>query len=296
MKIGINMLLWTDAPTFAEHERLVRAHRDWGFDGVEFPVAPMTGADIAAFSSLCDGVGLGRSAILALDAGRADPASADPRLRSAALDEIRSAVDKTAALGAQVLCGPLFQGLGRFSGAAPTCAELERTAEVLRQAGEHAWACGISLALEPLNRFEMYMANTMEQAAAIVRRIGLPNVGLLADTHHGNIEERDVAAAWQEVRDLIRHVHISENDRGTPGRGHAVPPELIPQLARSGYDGWLTIEAFGLSVPGLVSRLHLWRATEDGEETIAREGLRYIRERLGAASAEGGDCDAVRPD
>ncbi|MFD0672693.1 sugar phosphate isomerase/epimerase family protein [Cohnella sp. GCM10027633] len=294
MKIGMNLLLWTDTPTFAEHEGLIRTLRDWGFDGVEFPVAPMTRSDISAFSALCDSLNLGRSAILALDASNADPASADPRLRLAALEEIRSAIDKTAALGAQVLCGPLFQGLGRFSGAAPTDDELERAADVLRQAGEYAMSCGVSLALEPLNRFEMYIVNTMAQAAAFVRRIGLPNVGLLADTHHGNIEERDVTTAWRDVRDAIKHVHISENDRGTPGGGHAVPPDLFPYLVGSGYDGWLTIEAFGQSVPGLVSRLHLWRTFGDSEETIARDGLRFLRDGVNAARTEGGRRDAVR--
>ncbi|QGQ99255.1 sugar phosphate isomerase/epimerase [Paenibacillus psychroresistens] len=280
MRIGMNLLLWTDSPAFIKHEELVCTLHKWGFDGVEFPVAPMSHQDISAFSSLCDSLGLGRSAILALDAETADPASSDHRLRLAALNEIKRAIDKSIAIGANVLCGPLFQGLGRFTGAAPTPAEWGWSAETLRLAGEYALEGGVSLALEPLNRFEMYMVNTMEQATQFVKNIALPNVGLLADTHHSNIEENHTAEAWSKSYESIVHVHISENHRGMPGSGHAVTQGVFELLLKRNYEGWLTIEAFGQSVVNLIPRLHLWRAYAENEERIARGGLEFIRSQI----------------
>ncbi|MCL6443759.1 MAG: sugar phosphate isomerase/epimerase [Alicyclobacillus sp.] len=280
MKIGMNLLLWTDRPTFGEHRTLIPTLKSWGFDGVEFPIASMSSSDILNFARLCDDLGMGRTAILALDAGEADPASSDARLRQAANDEIRRTADKAKVLGADIIVGPLFQGLGRFTGQAPTRDEWNYAVETIRQAASYAATMSISLALEPLNRFEMYMVNTMSDGALFVEEVGLRNVGLLADTHHGNIEEEDVARAWEKVGNYIYHVHISENHRGIPGSGHAIPLSIFETLQKIRYAGWLTIEAFGNRVPGLISRLHLWRTLAQREEDIARLGIDFIRRNL----------------
>lgn len=283
MKVGMNLLLWTDCPTASIHEPIVRSLQEWGYDGIEFPLGGMSRADLRYFAELCDELGLGRTTILALDATVADPASSDGKLRQSAVEIIRRSVDQTLELGANVLSGPLFQGLGRFSGNAPTAEEWERSAEVLRAAGEYAADAGVRLALEPINRFEMYLVNTLEQATRFVDLIGLPNVGLLADTHHGNIEETNTAEAWRAAGHHIFHVHLSENDRGAPGSGQAISPAIFEVLQEIGYTGWLTVEAFGQGVPGLIPRLHLWRAYAPGEEELAKQGLSFIRSQLGLA-------------
>jgi D-psicose/D-tagatose/L-ribulose 3-epimerase len=282
MKIGMNLLLWTDAPNFRDHADLLRRIKQWGFDGVEFPVAPMNASDVRDFAGLCDELGLGRSTILALDAAAADPASPDRALRQAAVEQIGQALELTKTLGGSLLSGPMFQGLVRFSGQAPTPEEWGHAVETIRKAGEHAAELGIRIALEPLNRFEMYIVNTMADAVRFVQDVGLANVGLLADTHHSNIEEPNTAESWEAAAQHIFHVHISENHRGIPGSGHAIPPEVFRTLRKIGYDDWLTIEAFGQSVPGLMSRLHLWRPYITDDEQAARQGLEFIRKQLQA--------------
>lgn len=286
MKIGMNLLLWTDHPTADEHLPLIESIGEWGFDGVEFPIAPVSGKDIRRFQAKCDELGLGRTTILALDCREADPASADKRLRSAAVEQIKQAIDQTKELGAGLLSGPLFQGLGRFSGVAATAEEWKWSAETLRTAGEYAGSVDLKLALEPLNRFEMYIVNTMEQASRLISDIGLDNIGLLADTHHANIEENDTCEAWDRVFKHIFHIHISENNRGTPGKGQAISPQTFNTIAANDYQGWLTIEAFGQRVPGLISRLHLWRDLGDSDEALARSGLAFITEQLRMADME----------
>jgi D-psicose/D-tagatose/L-ribulose 3-epimerase len=280
MKVGIDLLLWTDCPTAREHGSLLEKIKSWGYDGVELMVGAMQPDDIRQLSGLADDLELGRTAIMVLGADNADPAAADPALRQAAVEEIKRVADLTRDFGATVLAGPLFQGLGRFSGAGPTENEWQWAVDTIRQAGEYAANAGVRLALEPLNRFEMYMVNTMADGVRFVKDVGLDNVGLLADTHHGNIEENNTAVAWKAAAEHIFHVHISENHRGTPGSGHAIPPEIFTTLSDAGYDGWLTIEAFGTSVPSLIPMLNLWRSYADSEEEIARLGLQYIQKNL----------------
>lgn len=116
----------------------------------------------------------------------------------------------------------MSQGLSRFSGAALTADEWAWGVETIREVGLHAKDLVVRLVLEPLNRFEMYIVNTMADAARFVRDVGVASVGLLADT--------------------IYHVHISENFRGVPGQGQAIKPGLFRMLREIGYQGWLTIE------------------------------------------------------
>jgi D-psicose/D-tagatose/L-ribulose 3-epimerase len=280
MKVGMNLLLWTDKPDPSKHLHLLQDIKKWGFDGVELAVDNMDAADAKAFGLILKELGLGSTGIAALDAAVADPASSDEALRGQALEILKHAIRNTQWIGAEVLCGPLFQGLGRFSGQGPQSEEWGHAVETLRAAGEYAAELGIKLALEPINRFEMYLANTLEDGARFVEEVGLSNVGLLADTHHGNIEELNVPEAWRRAAKHIVHVHISENNRGVPGSGHAVPKEIFDVLHDIGYDGWLTIEAFGQQVPGLISRLHLWRDYAEHPDDAARLGVQYIRSHL----------------
>ena len=120
-----------------------------------------------------------------------------------------------------MLAGPFYQPLGVFTGEPPTAAERAGLVEVHR-AGRRPRASrlGLKLSVEPLNRFECYVLNTVADAAAIVRRVGLPNYGLLYDTFHANIEEKDPVGVIAPHLAQINHVHVSENDRGTPGKGH----------------------------------------------------------------------------
>ncbi|MBI1899249.1 MAG: sugar phosphate isomerase/epimerase [Acidobacteria bacterium] len=285
MKIGINLLLWTGRPTAAGHASLLERIERWGFDGVEFPVIAMEPPDIGALARRCDALGLKRSALLAYPAGAADPVSPDLQLRRAAVDLLKTCIEKTRDLGADILVGPFHQGLGRFTGAGPTRDEWNRSRDVIREAAQHAAGMHVRLAVEPLNRFEMFLTNTVADAARFAAEVGMPNVGVLADTHHSNIEEERPADAWARVAKHITHVHISENHRGIPGSGHAVTPAIMRALRDSGYDGWLTIEAFGLKVPDLVPVLHLWRPVFRNEEDVARLGLKHIRETWNRAAA-----------
>jgi len=281
MKIGMNLYLWTDAPRFDLHRAKIEFIKQVGFDSVEFPVAFMSSRDIAAFAKQCDSLGLSRTCVSVFDPSKCDPISPDPALRDAAVRALDECSGKAADLGADLLAGPFFQGISRFSGAPPTDDEWNRALETLHEACSLAGRRGVRIALEPLNRFEIYFANTLAVAKRFARELGLPNVGVLGDTMHANIEELDVPRAFADAMPELIHVHISESTRGTPGSGHGVPPALFDALKKAGYDGTLTIEAFsGGATPSMIPALCLWRDHGDDAEAIAAKGFAFIRGHL----------------
>jgi D-psicose/D-tagatose/L-ribulose 3-epimerase len=280
MKIGINLLLWTDHPQPSKHERLFAKIKHWGFDGMEIPIDPIEYQNVEKISKQLDGLHLQRTTITALDGTFADPSSREPKLRQAAIDLLKSNIEKTKAVGADLMVGPIFQGLGKFSGQAPQSDEWKYAVETIRTVAEFAHALDVKLAIEPLNRFEMYVVNTVADGAKFIKEVDMRNVGLLVDTHHGNIEEDNTAKAWDSVAEHIFHVHISENHRGIPGSGQAIPKEIFETLKKNSYDDWLTIEAFGQNVPGLIPRLHLWRSYSNDNDDAARLGIEFIRQNL----------------
>ncbi|MHC4804891.1 MAG: sugar phosphate isomerase/epimerase family protein, partial [Planctomycetota bacterium] len=141
----------------------------------------------------------------------------------------------------------------------------------------------VTLAVEFLNRFECYFLNTMADVVDYVKRVNHPNVGVLFDTYHANIEEKDPIGCISEHVDVIKHVHISENDRGTPGKGHIDWPGTFGALRSGGYDGWLVIEAFGRALPGLAAATRVWRDFFPSQKEVYTEGLRLVKEQWEAA-------------
>jgi len=177
------------------------------------------------------------------------------------------------------LCGPFYQPLGVFTGAGPTEEEKKRAAEVHKKAADVAAAGKVALAVEFLNRFECYFINTMADAAAYVKRVNHPNVGVLYDTFHANIEEQDPVGAIKKHIGVINHVHISENDRGTPGKGHIDWVGTFKALRSGGYDKWLVIEAFGRALPDLAAATRVWRDFFPSRESVYTEGVKFVRDQ-----------------
>jgi D-psicose/D-tagatose/L-ribulose 3-epimerase len=231
-------------------------------------------------AEVLDDLGLERTAVAIIPDEAQSPISPDPAARRGAADHLRRVVECSAALGGTVLAGPWFQPLGLFTGEKPSDDELDRCAEVHREVLPLLQSAGITAGLEPLNRFEAHLLNTCDQAIAYAHRVGEGGIGILYDTFHAHIEERDPIAALHALHASgnLAHVHISENDRGTPGRGHAKIRETITTLQTLGYDGWLTIEAFGRGVPDLAAATRVWRDFFGSEEEVYTEGYALIRQ------------------
>src|SRR5439155_17784427 len=122
--------------------------------------------------------------------------------------------------GGELLCGPYHSPLAVFTGRGPTEDEKKWAADVLREAAVEAQKANIMLGIEYLNRFECYFLTTARDARALVERVDHPNFRMMYDTFHANIEEKQIGPTIESIAGTFVHVHISENDRGTPGTGH----------------------------------------------------------------------------
>lgn len=114
--------------------------------------------------------------------------------------------------------------------------------EGLAELGEHARREGVTLFLEPLNRYEDHMVNRLAQAAELIRAVGLDSVRIGIDSYHMNIEESDPAAAILDVAPLIGHAQVSDSNRYQPGAGHLDWPAWLGALDAAGYQGHLALE------------------------------------------------------
>lgn len=280
MKVGINLLLWTATPEFAKHGAILDKIKGWGYDAFEIGVGGLDAKEVSLFAKKAQELELQPCALDVYVASDMDIISPDPAMRQKAIDFLKSCIGKASDLGAKVFSGPMFQGLCNTTQTGPSADERKYAVEGLRECALYAKEKGVKLAAEPLNRFEMYLLNSVEQAYEFCEEVGVETMGILADTHHSNIEEYNTAQAWAKVIDKIHHVHISENNRGIPGHGHAISPEVFETLKKGGYEGCVVVEAFNANVPETLPLLRLWRPFVENTDEIAVMGLEFIRKYL----------------
>ena len=274
----MNMLLWTNHVT-EEHYHIVDDLKKTGYDGIELY---MGDGDVSHYTKLGNhfaDLGLGVTTVTGL-APEENISSEDPNIQQAGLDRLKWAIDNAEALKAENICGPIHSSFAYFTRQPPTQDERKRSAEMLRKAAEYAADANIMLCPEALNRFECYLYNTMADLKTLVEAVDHPNLGAMYDTHHSNIEEKSQSEALKTIAPVLKHIHISENDRGTPGSGQVQWNNVFPTIKEIGYDGWLTIEAFSTIIPEFANAINVWRDYSPSQE-IYTEGLRFIKEGMG---------------
>ena len=277
MRYGMNVLMWTDTLDDARLP-LLDMVKEYGFDTVELPIFDIDAvAECAKWGKRCDELGLQRTATAVRSNPDANPASTDPAVRQRGVEENLRNIDCAAAAGAKTLAGPLHSTLGFFSGAGPTADEWKCAVESMQTAAEHAAKSGVLLGVEYLNRFECYLLNTAADGARFVKEVDHPSCKMMFDTFHSHIEEKNIPEAIRALSGCLGHVHISENDRSTPGAGNVHWDQVFDTLHEIGYDGAMVIEAFGLALPKLVEPTKIWRRMYQSEEQLARDGLAFMK-------------------
>jgi len=277
VKTGFNLLLWTTHIT-DEHSPILKSLKKAGYDSVEIPVFEGDASHYARLGALLDGLGLERSVVSVIGPSGKNPLSADKANRDAAVAHIKWVIDCTAALGAKLIVGPMHSEIGYFSGGGPTAAERTRGISFHRKSGDYAAKKDVRFAIEALNRFECYFLNTMAQLADYLDEVDHPAIKAMYDTFHSNIEEKDPVAAIRTIKRHMIHVHISENDRGTPGKGHVPWDATFKALRAAKYDGYLTIEAFGRALPALAAATRVWRDFFPNREEVYLLGLKHMKQ------------------
>jgi D-psicose/D-tagatose/L-ribulose 3-epimerase len=281
MRCGMNLLLWTTHVT-SEHFPILARLKETGYDGVEVPLFEGNAAHFRTIRKELDNQGL-KCTTVTVATPDANPISPDAKVRQVAVDRLKWVIEMTATLGGEIIAGPYHSPLAVFSGAGPTEDEKQRAADVLRLAAEEARKANVMLAIEYLNRFECYFLTTAVEARALVKRVNHPNFRSMYDTFHANIEEKNIPQTIHNFADSFVHVHISENDRGTPGTGHVHWDETFQALRQVKYDGWLVIEAFGRALPDLAAATRVWRDLFPSAEEVYVQGLRFMKEKWAAA-------------
>lgn len=232
-----------------------------GYQGVELAIRDPRLVDHGALATLTRRYGL---EVPAIGTGQAwgeeslsftDP---DPAVRQAAVERIKSHIDGAARFGAVIIIG-LIRGVVR-PGVEPVQA-MDWLCAALSECCRAARPRGVRLALEPINRYETSLINTVDQGLDLIDRLGEENFGLLLDTFHMNIEEADMLASIRRCGERIFHFHVADSNRSYPGAGHLDFAGLLEALADSGYDGYISGEF--LPVPDALS--------------AAREGLAHLK-------------------
>ncbi|MEZ6117103.1 MAG: sugar phosphate isomerase/epimerase [Pirellulaceae bacterium] len=278
MKFGMNLLLWAGGVDDSLMP-VLESLKAMGFDGVELPIFDLDVDNWGKWGKKLDDLGLERTAVT-VRTGDDNPISADEANRRRGIDANKLALDCCQAAGAQTLVGPYHSALGEFSGQGPTDDEWKRGVESMTEVAEHAQKVGVMLGVEYLNRFETYFLTCAADTARFCQAVNRPHCKMMYDTFHANIEEKCPKAAIKTASPYLCHVHISENDRSTPGTGGINWDDNFDGLKDVGYDGWMMIEAFGLALPELAAATKIWRRMFESEEKLAKDGLAFMKEQV----------------
>ena len=292
MKFGVNTFNFVSPFRTAADLPLLDRVKGMGFDLIEIAFEDPTTIDVAALADYAAARDLGVLACGVFGPGR-NLVSADAAERRAAADYIRGLIDAAAQLAptlggvtlgglTPVVGGPMYGAVGKAPAADRDARQRERDLAVaeLRPLAAYAGDHGVRLAMEALNRFETDLINVVEQGLAMVEAIGSPHVGLHLDTFHMHLEERNSGEAIRQAGERLYHLHACENDRGVPGRGQVRWPAVAAALGDIGYDGFVVIESFTPTVTSIARAVCIWRDVAPDQDTIAREGLGFLRKML----------------
>lgn len=271
------MHLWSNEIT-TEDFKDIETFKEIGYDGIEIFLAEPEKTQIKELGAFLKSIDMGCLAALGLGPDQ-NPISEDANVRQAGLDAIKRAIDALHEVGGTNICGPFHSAFATFSRNSPQEYEYERSAEVLREAAEYAAQANITLTPEALNRFECYLVNTMEQLRKLVEMVDHPSLSAMFDPFHANIEEKSFSSAIETIAPVLSYVHISENDRGTPGSGIIAWDEVFSSLSKISYDGWMSIEAFSRYNTDFANAINVWREYEPRMD-ITRDGFAFVQKML----------------
>lgn len=275
---GVVLMLWGDSVAAAT-EPLLAGVRSMGYDLIEMPLFGRAETDLAGVGRRVAGAGLRCTVNTALPPGLS---LLQPEKRAQTVEFLGRMAVQARGLGAELVCGPLLAPVGELPELPPGPREHDSAVAGLTAAARRAADVGVTLALEPLNRFESAYPTTVQEANALVDAVGAANLGLLLDTFHMNIEERDPAVAIRQAGSRLRHFHCSENDRGPVGSGHIAWPAVREALQDADYRGDLVVESFGSTVAAISRACCIWRPLAADAAALARESVTCMRRLWGA--------------
>jgi D-psicose/D-tagatose/L-ribulose 3-epimerase len=275
-EIGVNTWVWTSPLTDAGVADLLRRIAGMGFDAVELPLENAGDLDPAVVADVLAETGLTPCVVGAMAPGRD---LVDAACVAATQDYLRACIDFAAGVGARSVCGPFYAATGRVwrMDAAQRQAAYDDLRTHLAPVVDHAVAQGVRLGVEPLNRYETSLVNTVDQALTALEPLLGEGLGLALDSYHLNIEERSSADAIRAAGPHLAHVQVCGSDRGAPGGDQTDWPAFVAALDEVGYDGPLVIESFTADNASIATAASIWRPLAPTQDELARDGLSFLR-------------------
>lgn len=278
MKYGVHAGLW-QAHEADEIIKVLGCVADNGFDGIEVPLHGLTDEKALALGKAIKEHGLEVTCTHGLSPDN-DISSADKHIRQNALAHLGWAIQTASLIGSDLLCGPIFAPWKVFEPKDKT-ARAQRSADALGELDHDLHECNVTLGLEALNRFETDLVNTAEEATHLAKTTGSDRIGILLDTFHLNIEEKNIKTAITNASEKLVHFHISDNDRGVPGSGHVPWNDVKDALDEINYDGWIVAEMFVTANGPISADLNIWRDIEPNATHACKEALTFMKNTFG---------------
>ena len=278
MKIGVSGFAWTTTITPA-YTALFPRLLEHGISGFEIPMFVPSDLAASQLRKALDAGNLDYTVCAILPPG-INPISSELSIRAQSLAHLIQCIKTSAELGAHLLGGPLFAPIGYLPGRRRNQDEWNWAVECFQALTVFLDEYEMTLSIEPVNRSETFFMNTAAEAKAFCEAIDHPRVGVTIDTFHANIEERNIAEAVTSLGTYLKHVHVSENDRGLLGKGHVDFNAILAALRKGGYRGYLMIEGFGYSAQERNAPGALWADISVSPEEIALRGAEYLRSIL----------------
>tara|TARA_R110002124_G_scaffold41601_2_gene128864 strand:+ start:108 stop:956 length:849 start_codon:yes stop_codon:yes gene_type:complete len=278
MLFGASTFIWV-SPFSTEHINLFTKVKNMGYDIIEVAVEDTAIIDWKKVKQVAKDLDLKITISGAFGPDR-DISSTEPECRKIGKQYIIDCIRIAHEMESPIFGGPLYSAVGKTRMVSPEQKQQERdwAIENLREVSKVASESGVILGLEPLNRFETDMINTVDQAIALVSEVNEPSLKIVLDTFHSNIEEKDIPASVHKIgKDLLCHVQGNESDRGTPGTGHLEWEGISKALNEIGYDGAVVIETFGQPSKELAAAACIWRPLANSADELASEGLAFYK-------------------
>lgn len=268
--IGMTQWIVGDEPLEVSCERLKKC----GYDGIEFAAEPYK-LDVSECLGLMEKYSLNCHSLCGIFDESRDLTD-DGKAGNTAVKYLKDSVDFARKVGAKIII-VVPSPVGRTK--KPEGMTIEKLTENavnnIRKAADYAKENGVKLAIEAINRYETYLANTLTKAYELVKRINHPAVGIMADLFHMSIEENNLAESLLMIQDELLHVHIADNTREAAGMGSTDFKQVLRILNYINYEGSLTMEfMYRLADPYSAKEL----STQAGlMDRYAKQAIDYIR-------------------
>lgn len=278
--LGVHALVWVGGWSQEQCVEAVRNSAEAGYGLIEIPALDPSSIDVVHTSATLKQFGLKGACSLGLSFD-ADINNEDAEIARHGEERLMSALTVVEKLGGDYLGGVVYSALGKYT-KPPTEKARDNAVAALRRLAQSAKSRGITIGLEPVNRYESNLINTGRQALDMIKDIGESNVVVHLDVYHMNIEEQDLVSPVLEAASQLGYVHIGASHRGPLGSGNIDFDSFFGALAKIGYTGTITFESFSSAVvsPDLSSTLGIWRNLWTDNKLMAKSAREYIEQKI----------------